>query len=113
MPVQGVKTGVTAAGSGDGFQTRWMDMTDPALLAERRKEAMNPSKTLSKGLQAPNSNEMYGPFGQRSIILQDEYTPKGVRMASGGNVKQNDVVYWDEDTIREFIANGGQVEYLD
>ena len=111
--VQAGVTGATDLFSGDGFQVNRMDMTDPALLAERRKEAMNPSRTLSKGLQAPNSNEMYGPFGQRSLILQDNYTPKGVRMASGGNVKQNDVVYWDEDTIREFIANCGQVEYLD
>ena len=111
--VQAGVTGATDLFSGDGFQTRRMDMTDPAVLAERRKEAMNPSQTLSKGLQAPNSNEMYGPFGQRSIELKDNYTRKGAQMASGGNVKQNDVVYWDENTIREFIANGGQVEYLD
>jgi hypothetical protein len=110
---QAKKRGVIDLFSGDGFQTRRMDMTDPAVLAERRKEAMNPSQTLSKGLQAPNSNEMYGPFGQRSIELKDNYTRKGAQMASGGNVKQNDVVYWDENTIREFIANGGQVEYLD
>jgi hypothetical protein len=113
FPAQALKTATVDAFSGDGFQTKRMDMTDPALLAERRKEQMNQSRTLSKGLQAPNSNEMYGPFGQRSLILQDNYTPKGVRMASGGNVKQNDVVYWDDNTIREFIANGGQVEYLD
>lgn len=54
-----------------------------------------------------NNNNM--PY-KNNYAVKDDFARS---FQTGGNYKEGDVNYWDEDTINAFLEAGGQIEYLD
>jgi hypothetical protein len=93
----------------DSIQSKFFGMTDPL---EQYYASLDTSATpVAKGdFNVLSKDNIPNPYNRNPI--RRDYSPAPSKKM-GGSIKQNDIMYMDENMIKEFVARGGQIEYLD
>ena len=106
---QVVKNQLTNFLNKDSIQSKFFGMSDPL---EQYYASLDTSATpVARGdFNVLSKDNIPNPYN-RNPVRQD-YSPAPSKKM-GGSIKQNDIMYMDENMIKEFVARGGQIEYLD
>lgn len=77
-------------------------------MTTRSFEMMNPALGVDKGTMNPQDGNI---FYDKNYSVSDNFAPQYRQL--GGGINEGDVVSWDEETIKQFLEAGGEIEYLD
>jgi hypothetical protein len=91
------------------IQSKYFGMGDPL---EQYYASLDTGATpVTRGdFNVLDKNNIPSPYNRNPIRRDFSEAPMA---KAGGSIRQNDIMYMDEDMIRDFVAKGGQIEYLD